>query len=89
MAQTVSTLFRDDFAVQQFANQDPNYGVAPLLADDPKQVPFLNAEQQYETRWVVDVKLQTNQVIDWPMQFADQLAITILPPPRPLTRCGV
>jgi hypothetical protein len=67
MAETVSTLFRDEIAVDAFAVSSPY--VYPLFADDPHQVPFLNAEQQYETRWVLDAHIQANQAIDWPMQF--------------------
>lgn len=78
MAQTVSTLFRDDFAVQQFANQIPHYDVTPLLADDPKQVPFLNAEEQYEWRWVVEAMLQVNQVVTVPLQFAEQAKVGLI-----------
>ncbi len=78
MAQTVSTLFRDDFAVQQFANQSPNYGVVPLLADDPKQIPFLNDQQQYEFRWVVEAMLQANPVVSIPQQFADLASVKII-----------
>lgn len=79
MAQTVSTLFRDDFAVQQFANQNPNYGdITPLYADDPKQVPFINDQQQYEWRWVVEAMLQANQVVSVPQQFADQVTVEII-----------
>jgi hypothetical protein len=76
MAQTVSTLFRDTFGTDQFAAQDPNYGVVPLYADDPKQTPFLNDQQQYEWRWVVEALLQANQVLSIPQQFADSVEIT-------------
>ena len=78
MAQTVSTLLRDEFGVDQFANQSPNYGVVPLYSEDPRQTPFLNAEQQYEFRWSVDVYLQVNQVIGAPLQFADEVDVGII-----------
>lgn len=77
-AQTVTTLMRDDFAVQQFANQTPNYGVVPLFADDAMQMPFENAEQQTEWRWVVQAFLQANQVVSIPQQFADSADLTIV-----------
>jgi hypothetical protein len=76
MAQTVSTLMRDEFATTQFANQVPNFGVVPLYADDPRQAPFINAEQQYETRWVVEAMLQFNGVIEVPLEFADSAVVT-------------
>jgi hypothetical protein len=78
MAATASTLFRDDFAMQQFANQDPNYGVVPLLADDPKQMPFLNAENQYEWRWIVEALLQVNTTVSVPQQYADSAVVDVI-----------
>ena len=78
MAQTVSTLLRDAFGTEQFANQDPNYGVVPLYADDPKQMPFVNDSQQYEWRWVVEAMLQANQVVSVPQQFADSVEVDII-----------
>ena len=78
MAQTVSTLLRDTFGTEQFANQNPNYGVVPLYADDPKQMPFLNAEQQFEWRWVVEAMLQANQVLNVPQQFADSVEVGVI-----------
>jgi hypothetical protein len=78
MAQTVSTLMRDAFAVEQFAAQEPNYGVVPLLADDPRQRPFINAEQQVEWRWSVEAMLQANQVLSVPQQFADSASVDLV-----------
>ncbi len=60
-AQTISTLFRDEYGTAFFSNS--GYDVRPLYADDPKQVPFINSEQQYETRYVIDAVLQANQII--------------------------
>ena len=87
MAATVTTLF-------QKAGSQPLAplfnsavtGVWPLYADDAKQVPFQNAEQQYETMWVLDCCLQVNQEVSWPQQFASSLFLNfiqaddILPP---------
>lgn len=76
-AQTISTLFRDQFAVSAFAALIDN--VAPCYADDPRQVVWVNAEQQYETKWSVDAVLQVNETIYFvPQQFADQLAVTTI-----------
>ena len=65
MATTVSTLFRSWVATEAFENS--GYAVAPLYAGDPVQRPFINAEQQYETRWVVDVSLQVNATTIQPL----------------------
>jgi hypothetical protein len=75
MATTVSTLFRDDFATNQFANQSPSYGVAPLYADDPRQIPFHNDQSQVENRWVLECCLQVNAVVTVPRQFADEVEV--------------
>lgn len=63
----VGTLWRDDVGVQALAAS--GYPVSPLHADDPKQVPFINAEQQYETRWVLDAVMQVNAGVVWSQQF--------------------
>ena len=78
MAQIVSTAFRDEYAVDQFASQ-PNggYGVVPLYADDPKQVPFINDSNQYETRWMLEAKVQCNQTIVVPLFYADVVNLTV------------
>jgi hypothetical protein len=78
-AQTISTLFRDDYAVQQFATS--GFDIAPCYADDPRSVPFQNGEQQWEVRYVVDAVMQVNQLISGvPTQFAAALGVTIKPP---------
>jgi len=76
MAQTIATLFRDEYATQFFAVTGTD--VTPLYAGDPKQMPFINAEQQYETRYVVDAVLQANQVVGVPQQFADRLTVDLI-----------
>lgn len=78
MAQTVSTTLRDPYGFEQFANQSPNYGVAPLLADDPKQMPFINESQQFEWRWVVEALLQANVVVGIPQQYADSVDVDVI-----------
>jgi hypothetical protein len=53
-----------------------NYSaVGPLHADDPRQVPFFNAEQQWENRWIITARLQANQIVSVPQQFAGQVQI--------------
>lgn len=79
MAQTISTMFRDDYATLWFArNGYARQGIAPLYADDPKQIPFINAEQQYETRYVVEAVLQVNQVVTPSQQFADDAVVNTI-----------
>lgn len=50
--------------------------IQPLYTSDPRQVPFVNAEQNYEYRWSIDLVLQANIVVTVPQQFADKLIAT-------------
>lgn len=77
MAQTISTLFRDEYATQSFAEQDPAVAT-PLYADDPRQMPFVNDQQQYEWRWVVEACLQVNQTVTVPQQYADEIVVDLI-----------
>jgi hypothetical protein len=74
-AQTIATLLRDDFAVQAFAAS--GFDVSPLYASEPRQMPFVNGEQQVEERWVIDAVLQCNPVVAMPQQFADEVDVTV------------
>ena len=47
--------------------------VPPLYTDDPLQAPFMNAEEQYETRWTVTIYLQANPVLTMPQDYATSL----------------
>ncbi|WP_267550378.1 LIC_12616 family protein [Rhizobium rhizogenes] len=75
-AQTISTLFRDAFAVDAFALS--GFDVTPLYVSDPKQLPFENENQQIENRWVIDAVVQANQIIQAPQQFADELSVNVV-----------
>ena len=75
-ATKVSTLLRDDYGVAAFAAL--NSRVVPLYADDPRQMPFTNENQQYEDRWIIEVHLQVNAVVSGiPQEFADLLDIEV------------
>lgn len=75
-AQTISTLLRDDYGVRAFAALDPL--VVPLHADDPKQMPFINGENQYEDRWIVEACLQADGSVEVPQQFADTAVVGVI-----------
>jgi len=79
--QTISTLFRDDYAIAQLTNQfqvkESVLSIVPLYADESKQIPFINAEQQYELRYVLDVYLQANQVVAPPQQYFQKADVTL------------
>lgn len=74
-SQIITTLFRDGYAADMFSAT--GFDIAPLYANDPKQLPFLNGEQQIEQRWVVELVLQANPVVSVPQQFADAVSVPI------------
>ncbi len=75
-AQTISALFRDEWLATQL--QAANQAVAPLHADEPRQIPFMNGEDQYEDRWVLEVALQVNAVVTIPQEFADAAVVGLI-----------
>lgn len=72
----VETLFRSEVAEGAF--ESSGFAVVPLYADTARQMPFVNQEQQYENRWVVEAVMQMNPVTSTPMQFADELDATTI-----------
>lgn len=74
----ISTMFRDQYAMDAFAAAGQG-DIVPLYADDPRQSPFMNAEDQYENRWIVEANIQVNQLISSvPQQSADVLEINLI-----------
>ena len=79
MAEIFKTTFRSGFAVDFFGGLPaPLNGASPLYAEDPRQVPFINENQQYEWRWVVDALLQVNQTVIVPEQYADSVSVNVI-----------
>lgn len=76
LAQAFSMLFRDQYAVAFFAALGPE--VTPLHADDPRQMPFTQDQQQYELRWLCEAHMQVNQTISTPAQFADSFEVEVI-----------
>ena len=76
MVAPVETLFRSELANSLFASATT--GVYPLYADDPRQVPWVNSEQQIEAMWTLDCVVQVNQQVAWPQQFATSLIPTFV-----------
>lgn len=75
-AQIISTMFRDAYAVDFLKAENPD--IAPLFTSDPRFVPFANAEQQIENRWIVEANLQVNITIIVPQQFADVVDVSVI-----------
>jgi hypothetical protein len=73
-AQIISTIGRDWWACQFLAP----YGIQPLYADDPRQLAFVNAENQYEDRFIVEMCLQGNPTVSVLQQYADQVNVDLI-----------
>ena len=75
-AQRISTVLRDEYGVQLF---DPEVtGITPLYADDPRQGPYTNDQQQVENRWMIETNLQINPTVIVPQQFAGAVEIDLV-----------
>lgn len=72
--QTIATLWRSDYGCRALETA----GIAPLYASDGQQMPFVNAEQQYENRWVMSIVLQANPIVSTAAQFADRVDVIIV-----------
>jgi hypothetical protein len=77
-AQTFSNLFRDEYACAFFASLPTGATITPLYSDDAHQRPFVNDQQQYEWRWVVDAKMQVDQTVTIPQTYDDAVALTLV-----------
>lgn len=72
-ATIICTLLRDEYAVDVMA---PN--VTPLHADDAKQLPVVDGEKNFEQRWMIEVSLQYNPVVQIPAQFFDTAQVDLI-----------
>jgi hypothetical protein len=77
-AQAASALLRDPAGIDFFRDVDPAGRITPLYADDPAQRTFVNAESQYEQRWVLEAHLQVNQTLSVPQQYADAVEVELV-----------
>ena len=75
-ARIVTTLFRDEFAASFF--RDNGGFASPLYADDPRQLPFRDENQQIETRWVFEAHLQVDAVVTIEQPFADSGKVGVI-----------
>jgi hypothetical protein len=72
-AEIISTMFRDSYATDFFLSYP---GITPLYSEDPRQIAFINAEAQYESRYVVEMLLQADQTVTGvTQQFANVLNV--------------
>jgi hypothetical protein len=73
----IEGLFRSEYSVDVMGAINAN--VVPLYCDEARQMPFINAEQQYEWRWTMDACMQISPVISTPQQFLDAIDVTLEP----------
>jgi hypothetical protein len=75
-AEVISTMFRDSYATDFFLSYP---GITSLYSEDLRQIAFVNAEAQYENRYVIEVLLQADQVVTGvTQQFADILSVDLI-----------
>jgi hypothetical protein len=72
----IEALWRSEYATAAF--EADGVAVAPLFADDARQMPFLNAEQQFEYRWTLDLHMEIVPIIGTLQQFADEVVVTTI-----------
>ena len=72
-AQIISTVARDGWVCEALAYS----GIQPLYAAEARQVAFINAESQFEDRYVVELCLQGNPTVGVAQQFADEVEIEL------------
>jgi hypothetical protein len=75
-SQALSTLWFSDVSTDFLAA----YNIFPLYADDPKHSPWVNGEQQWESRWIVNVYMQVNPVLEFnvPSFATDTIEVGII-----------
>lgn len=73
-AQAFATLFRSDYAYQFMAA----LGLYPDYCTDGAQMPFINGEDQWEDRWVVNAVFDANMIVTAPQQFMDTVNIGLI-----------
>ncbi len=64
-AAILTTLLRDNIGCIALAPT-----CQPLYADDPVRAPLIDAEAQYENRWIVTARLQYNAVVTTTQDYA-------------------
>jgi hypothetical protein len=72
-AQMISTLFRDEFGCDLLSPV-----CQPLNADEPRMIPLIDSEQQYEMRWTLNALLQYNPATTSAQQFANTLEVELI-----------
>jgi hypothetical protein len=72
-AQLISKMFKTNYACLALASSGVD--MAPLYATEPRNLQFINGEQQYERRFSFELVGQYNPIISVPLEFANELVI--------------
>ena len=72
--QVFNQLFRDLYGCDALRP----YGVQPLWCDDGRQMPLIDSEKQYQTRWMIHALMQVNPTVSTAQDFAGSVAINIV-----------
>lgn len=73
-AQVFAVLFRSAYAVDYMAAT----GVSPDYCTDGHQMPFINGEDAWEDRWVLNAVMDCVIAINAPQQFANTLTVDVV-----------
>lgn len=83
-AAVITTVFRDARGVELFASAGVSLTppvrevISPLYCEDPRQLPFINDQNQYEDRFIVTAHMQVSQSLRLPQQFAASVSATLV-----------
>ena len=75
MAALIATVFKTDYAAAALA--EAAIEIQPLYAETPRQMTIVNSENQYNSRWIVELVFQYNPVVTLPQDFA--IGLTVVP----------
>jgi len=78
-AQILATTWRDDAGCELLAAAASPNELQPLYAEEPRQLPFINAESQFETRWSVDLHVQANIEVSLGQEFMEAVHLGMFP----------
>jgi hypothetical protein len=73
-AQVFAGLFRSSYAFQFMSAS----GVYPDYCDDGTQMPFINGEDQFEDRWVINAVMDANIGVQTQQQFANTIKVGLI-----------
>lgn len=78
----IATIFRSGQGYDLFAQATPavlaGAVIEPLYTEQPRQIPFETAAQQYTDRWIVEALIQANINVTLSQDYADALYVGIV-----------